>query len=46
MVMQDYVNRNTKPSWLKKANALIRKHKEPLLLLSIVLVASLAGSIE
>ena len=46
MVMQDYVNRNTKPSWRKKARSWIRKHREPLLLLSIVLVASLAGSIE
>ena len=46
MVMQDYVNRNTAPSWRKKARSLIRKHREPLLLLSIVLVASLAGSIE
>ena len=46
MVMQDYVNRNTKPSWRKKATSWLRKYKEPLLLLSIVLVASLAGSIE
>ena len=45
MVMQDYVNRDTKPSWLKKANALIRKHKEPIILVSLVLLASLAGSI-
>lgn len=45
MVMHDYVNRNTKPSWRKKAKAWIRKHKEPLLLLSIVLIASLAGSV-
>ena len=45
MVMQDYVNRNTKPSWHKKAKSWIRKHREPLLLLSIVLLASLAGSI-
>ena len=44
MVMQDYVNRNTKPSLSKKAKVLARKHKEPLLLLSIVLLASLAGS--
>ena len=42
----DYVNRNTKPSWRKKTKAWIMKHREPLLLLSIVLVASLAGSIE
>ena len=42
----DYVNRNTKPSWRKKTNVLVRKYKEPLILLSIVLVASLAGSIE
>lgn len=46
MVMQDYVNRNTKPSWRKKTKEWAMKHKEPLLLLSIVLVASLAGSIE
>ena len=46
MVMQDYVNRNTAPSWRKKAWSWLIKHKEPLLLLSIVLVASLAGSIE
>ena len=45
MVMQDYVNRNTKPSWSKKAKAWLRKHREPLLLLSMVLVASLAGSV-
>ena len=45
MVMQDYVNRNTKPSWRKKTKSWIRKHREPLLLLSIVLVASLAGSV-
>lgn len=45
MVMQDYVNRNTKPSLSKKAKAWARKHREPLLLLSIVFVASLAGSI-
>ena len=45
MVMQDYINRDTKPSWLKKTKSWIRKHREPLLLLSIVLVASLAGSI-
>lgn len=41
----DYVNRNTKPSWRKKAKALAMKHKEPLLLLSLVLLASLAGSV-
>ena len=46
MVMRDYVNRNTAPSWSKKATSWLRKHREPLLLLSIVLVASLAGSIE
>ena len=45
MVMQDYVNRNTKPSWSKKTKALIRKHKEPIILVSLVLLASLAGSI-
>ena len=45
MVMHDYVNRDTKPSWRKKAVAWARKHKEPLLLLSIELLASLAGSI-
>lgn len=44
MVMQDYVNSNTKPSLSKKAKTWARKHKEPLLLLSIVLLASLAGS--
>lgn len=44
MVMQDYVNRNTKPSLQKKAKVWLRKHKEPLLMLSIVLLASLAGS--
>ena len=46
MVMQDYVNRNTAPSWRKKIKALIRKHKEPIILVSLVLLASLAGSIE
>ena len=46
MVMQDYVNRNTKPSWQKMAASWLRKHREPLLLLSIVLVASLAGSMQ
>ena len=45
MVMLDYVNRNTKPSWSKKAKAWMRKNREPLLLLSIVLLASLAGSV-
>ena len=45
MVIIDYVNRNTKPSWRRKAKAWARKHREPLLLLSIVLVASLAGSV-
>ena len=40
----DYVNRDTAPSWRKKVNVLVRKYKEPLILLSIVLVASLAGS--
>lgn len=45
MVMLDYVNRNTKPSWSKKATSWLRKHKEPLLLISIVLLASLAGSV-
>ena len=45
MVMLDYVNRNTKPSWRKKANAWARKNREPLLLFLIVLVASLAGSV-
>lgn len=44
MVMRDYVNVNTKPSWRKKARSWLRKHREPLLLLSMVLVASLAGS--
>ena len=46
MVMRDYVNRDTAPSWRKKARSWLRKYREPLLLLSIVLVASLAGSIE
>ena len=41
----DYVNRNTKPSLSKKAKALIRKHKEPIILVSLVLLASLAGSL-
>lgn len=45
MVMRDYVNRNTAPSWRKKVKAWIIKHREPLLLLSIVLLASLAGSV-
>lgn len=45
MVMRDYVNVNTKPSWQRKAKALIRKHKEPIILVSLVLLASLAGSI-
>ena len=44
MVMQDFVNRNTKHSWRRKYTNWLRKHREPLLLLSIVLVASLAGS--
>ena len=46
MVMLDYVNRNTKPSWRRRYTNWLRKHKEPLILLSIVLLASLAGSIE
>lgn len=45
MVMRDYVNRNTKPSCQKKAKAWLRKHREPLMLLSLVLLASLAGSV-
>ena len=45
MVMRDYINRNTNPSWQKKAKALIRKHKEPIILVSLVLLASLAGSV-
>ena len=45
MVIHDYVNRNTKPSWQKRAKVWLRKHREPLLLLSIVLLASLAGSV-
>ena len=45
MVMQDYVNRDTAPSWRKKYTNWLRKYKEPLILLSIVLLASLAGSI-
>lgn len=43
MVMQDYVNIDTKPSWRKKAKAWIRKNKEPLLLVSLVLLASFVG---
>lgn len=43
MVMRDYVNIDTKPSWRKKARAWARKHKEPLLLVSLVLLAALAG---
>ena len=46
MVIHDYVNRDTKPSWRRKAKVWLRKHKEPLLMFSIVLLASLAGSIE
>lgn len=42
----DYVNRDTKPSWLKKTKAWLMKHKEPIILVSLVLLASLAGSIE
>ena len=45
MVMQDYVNRNTKPSWQKRAKVWLRKNREPLLLFSMVLLASLVGSI-
>ena len=45
MVMRDYVNRNTAPSWRKKAKAFVIKHKEPIILVSLVLLASLAGSI-
>ena len=45
MVIRDYVNVNTKPSWQRKSTNWIMKHKEPLLLLLIVLLASLAGSI-
>lgn len=41
----DYVNRDTAPSWRKKATSWLRKHKEPLILVSLVLLASLAGSI-
>lgn len=44
-MIHDYVNRDTAPSWRKKAKALIRKHKEPIVLVSLVLLASLAGSI-
>ena len=43
MVMQDYVNRNTKPSWRKNAKAWARKNKEPILLVSLVILAALAG---
>ena len=43
MVMRDYVNIDTKPSWVKKAKVWIRKHKEPILLVSLVLLAALVG---
>ena len=43
MVIIDYVNRNTAPSWRKKTKALIRKHKEPIILVSLVLLAALVG---
>lgn len=45
MVIIDYVNRNTKPSWRMKYSNWLRKYKEPLILLSLVLLASLAGSV-
>ena len=43
MVMRDYVNIDTKPSWRKKAKSWSRKNKDPLLLVSLVLLASLVG---
>ena len=43
MVRRDYVNIDTRPSWRKKAKSWARKHKEPLLLVSLVLLAALAG---
>ena len=43
MVMRDYVNVNTKPSWRKKATSWLRKHKEPIILVSLVILAALAG---
>lgn len=43
MVMRDYVNIDTKPSWSKKATRWIRKNKEPILLVSLVLLAALVG---
>ena len=45
MVMHDYANRDTAPSWRKKATSWLRRHREPLLLFSMVLLASLAGSV-
>ena len=43
MVMRDYVNVNTKPSWSKKARAWARKNKEPILLVSLVVLAAFVG---
>ena len=43
MVMRDYVNVNTKPSWRKKARAWVLKNKEPIILVSLVILAALAG---
>ena len=43
MVMRDYVNIDTKPSWRKKALVWARKHKEPIILVALVLLASLVG---
>ena len=43
MVKRDYVNVNTKPSWRKKAKSWVRKNKEQIILVSLVLLAALAG---
>ena len=42
-MVYDYVNIDTKPSWRRKYTNWLRKHKEPILLFSLVLLASLAG---
>ena len=43
MVMRDYVNIDTKPSWRRKSASWLRKNKEPIILVSLVLLAALAG---
>ena len=43
MVMRDYVNIDTNPSWRKKARAWVLKNKEPIILVSLVILAALAG---